>query len=39
MSEQHLEDIISRLRQYRVDINIGRPQVAYREKITRTGDG
>jgi elongation factor G len=37
MGEQHLEikiDVLKRI--YKVDANIGAPQVAYREKITRT---
>jgi elongation factor G len=37
MGELHLEIIIDRLRrEYGVDANIGAPQVAYRETITRT---
>ncbi len=37
MGEQHLEIKIDVLkRTYKVDANIGAPQVAYREKITRT---
>jgi elongation factor G len=36
MGELHLEVIVDRmLREFRVDANIGRPQVAYRETITR----
>jgi elongation factor G len=35
MSEQHLDDAISRLKRACGDINIGAPMVAYREKITR----
>jgi elongation factor G len=37
MGELHLEIIIDRLkREFRVQCNIGRPQVAYRETITRS---
>ena len=37
MGELHLEIIIDRLkREFNVDANIGRPQVAYRETITET---
>ena len=37
MGELHLEIIIDRLkREFSVDANVGRPQVAYRETITRT---
>jgi elongation factor G len=37
MGELHLEIIIDRLlREFRVDANVGRPQVAYREGITKT---
>ena len=37
MGELHLEIIIDRLkREFKVDANIGRPQVAYRETITET---
>ncbi|MFW5986303.1 MAG: elongation factor G, partial [Halanaerobiales bacterium] len=36
MGELHLEIIVDRLlREFKVDANIGRPQVAYRETITR----
>jgi elongation factor G len=36
MGELHLEVIVDRmLREFRVDANVGRPQVAYRETITR----
>jgi len=39
MGELHLEIIIDRLRrEYGVDANIGAPQVAYRETITRAAD-
>ncbi|MCL2548114.1 MAG: elongation factor G, partial [Symbiobacteriaceae bacterium] len=42
MGELHLEIIVDRLqREFKVEANIGRPQVAYRETITRsvTGEG
>jgi elongation factor G len=42
MGELHLEVIIERMRrEYKVDANVGKPQVAYRETITReeTGEG
>ncbi|MFN0073230.1 MAG: elongation factor G [Chloroflexota bacterium] len=36
MGELHLEVIVDRMmREYRVDANVGRPQVSYRETITR----
>ncbi len=36
MGELHLEVIVDRMRrEYRVEANVGRPQVAYRETITR----
>jgi len=36
MGELHLEIIIDRLlREFRVDANVGKPQVAYKETITR----
>jgi elongation factor G len=36
MGELHLEIIVDRLvREFKVDANVGRPQVAYRETITR----
>ena len=36
MGELHLEVIVDRmLREFRVEANVGRPQVAYRETITR----
>ena len=36
MGELHLEVIVDRLmREFRVDANVGRPQVAYKETITR----
>jgi elongation factor G len=40
MGELHLEIIQDRLtREFRVEANVGRPQVAYRETITRTAKG
>jgi elongation factor G len=37
MGELHLEVLIDRMkREFRVDANVGKPQVAYRETITRT---
>ena len=37
MGELHLEIIVDRMfREFRVDANVGRPQVAYRETITRS---
>jgi elongation factor G len=37
MGELHLEVIVDRmLREFRVDANVGRPEVAFRETITRT---
>ena len=39
MGELHLEIIVDRLlREFRVEANVGRPQVAYRETITRAVD-
>ncbi|HLO76607.1 MAG TPA: elongation factor G [Magnetospirillum sp.] len=39
MGELHLEIIVDRLRrQFRVDANVGKPQVAYRETITRAAE-
>jgi elongation factor G len=39
MSERHLETMIDRLRhEFMVEANIGAPQVAYRETITRVAD-
>src|SRR5258708_16253934 len=36
MGELHLEVLVDRLmREHRVDANVGRPQVAYRESITQ----
>ena len=38
MGELHLEIISSRLlREFKVDANVGRPQVAYKEAITQFG--
>ncbi len=40
MGELHLEVIVDRMmREYRVDANVGRPQVAYRESITQAARG
>lgn len=40
MGELHLEIIIDRLlREFRVDANVGKPQVAYKETITNTVKG
>jgi elongation factor G len=40
MGELHLEVIVDRMmREYRVDAHVGRPQVAYREAITRPARG
>ena len=39
MGELHLDIIIDRMkREFKVDANIGQPQVAYRETITRTAE-
>ena len=39
MGELHLEVIVERLRrEFNVDANVGMPQVAYRETITKSGD-
>lgn len=39
MGELHLEVIVDRMmREYKVEANVGRPQVAYRESITRLAD-
>lgn len=39
MGELHLEVIVDRLmREYRVDANVGKPQVAYRESITQANE-
>ncbi len=40
MGELHLEIITDRLvREFQVEANVGKPQVAYRESITREADG
>lgn len=40
MGELHLEIIVDRLkREFKVDANVGKPQVAYRETITREANG
>jgi elongation factor G len=40
MGELHLEIIVDRLkREFGVDANVGRPQVAYRETIRKAGEG
>lgn len=40
MGELHLEIIVGRLlREFRVEANVGKPQVAYRETVTREGKG
>ncbi len=39
MGELHLEILVDRLkREYKVDANVGAPQVAYRETITKAVD-
>ena len=39
MGELHLEIIVDRmLREFRVEANVGKPQVAYRETITKTAE-
>ena len=39
MGELHLEVIVDRMmREYKVDANVGKPQVAYRESITQPSD-
>ena len=39
MGELHLDIIVDRMRrEFKVDANVGAPQVAYRETITRTAD-
>ena len=39
MGELHLEILVDRmLREFKVDANIGEPQVAYRETISKTAD-
>ena len=38
MGELHLEIIVDRLmREFKVDANVGRPQVAYRETVSQAG--
>ena len=40
MGELHLEILVERLkREYKVEANVGKPQVAYRETVQRTGPG
>ena len=40
MGELHLEVVVDRLlREFQVDANVGKPQVAYRETITGPGQG
>ncbi len=40
MGELHLEILVDRLlREFKVEANVGRPQVAYRETITRSAEG
>jgi elongation factor G len=40
MGELHLEIIVDRLkREFNVEASVGRPQVAYKETLTRTADG
>jgi elongation factor G len=40
MGELHLEIIVGRLlREFKVDANVGKPQVAYRETVTQEGEG
>jgi len=40
MGELHLEVIVDRMRrEFKVDANVGRPQVAYREAISRAAQG
>lgn len=40
MGELHLEIIVDRLkREHKVEVNTGKPQVAYREAITKTANG
>src|SRR5204862_2155833 len=40
MGELHLEIIIDRLkREFKVEANVGAPQIAYRETITKSGEG
>ena len=40
MGELHLDIIVDRMkREYKVDANVGRPRVAYRESVSRKGRG
>ena len=40
MGELHLEIIVDRLmREFRVEANVGKPQVSYRETVTQAGEG
>ena len=40
MGELHLEIIVDRLkREFGVEASVGRPQVAYKETLTRPADG
>jgi len=40
MGELHLEILVERLRrEYKINANVGKPQVSYRETITSTGHG
>ncbi len=40
MGELHLEVLVERLRSdYKVEVRVGRPQVAYRETVTRESEG
>jgi len=40
MGELHLEIIVDRLRrEHKVEVNTGKPQVAYRETIQHDADG
>ena len=40
MGELHLEILVDRMkREFKVDANVGKPQVAYRETITKAADG
>ena len=39
MGELHLDIIVDRMkREFKVECNIGKPQVAYRERITKPSD-
>jgi elongation factor G len=40
MGELHLEVIVERLkREHKVEVNVGAPQVAYRETISQNSEG